>query len=114
MVIALVVTELLNAGMKNSRLEGMENGTEEKKEEKQPATNGETEPPKPSTDEKKGEGSKEASKDKDQSPTPEEVKKVQNELVETQEKIIQGFQSIEPYMNQAEGLVEKMNKYANA
>ena len=111
MVIALVFTELLNAGFKNSRFEGMTEGAEDKTaEEPKPET---VKPPtEEQPDEKKQEGSKE--KDKTEKPTPEDLKKVQTELQENQAKIIQGFQEIEPFMEKAEHLVGQMNKYAKA
>ena len=121
MVIALVFTELLNAGFKNSRFEGMTEGEtgmdENKKTETPDATTEET---KPAVEEKANENKKEDSKnnekekEKDKKPTPEEVKKVQEELMTNQDKIIQGFQEIEPFMQKAEGLVAKMNSYAQA
>jgi hypothetical protein len=114
MLIALVFTELLNAGFKNSRFEGMtegETGMEENKKSETPAA-ATTEKTNPPVEEKANENTKE--KEKDKKPTPEEVKKVQEELKENQDKIIQGFQEIEPFMLKAEGLVEKMNTYAKA
>ena len=111
MVIALVITELLNAGFNNSRLEGMTEGTEDK-----PASTDSVKPVDETKEGDKKDASKETEnkKEMDQQPTAEEVKKVQEEIKENQDKIIQGFQEIEPYMNKAEGLVEKMNRYAMA
>ena len=117
-VIALVVTELLNAVMKNSRFEGMTTTPDENKDKKNekshPASEVEPETLISSTTDNKGEEAIESSKETNKKPTPEEVKKVQEELKENQDKIIQGFQSIEPYMNRAEGLVNKINQYAKA
>lgn len=114
MVIALVFTELLNAGFKNSRFEGMtegETGMDENKKSETPAV-ANTEETKPPVEEKANENTKE--KEKDKKPTPEEVDHLQKELMKNQDKIIQGFKDIEPFMQNAEGLVEKMNAYAKA
>jgi len=125
MVIALVFSELLSIGLKNSRFEGMTEGEtgmmENKKTETPDAT---AEQAKPAVEEKANENKKEDSKEKekekekeknkDKKPTAEEVDQLQKELMKNQDKIIQGFQEIEPFMMQAEGLVQKMNTYANA
>jgi len=119
MVIALVFTELLNAGFKNSRFEGMtedKTAEEHKPDEPKSETVEQAKPVKPPAEEHHDEKPQKDSKEKDKTekPTPEELKKVQTELQENQAKIIQGFQEIEPFMEKAEQLVGKMNNYANA
>lgn len=109
MVIALVFTELVNAGVKTSRFEGMTEGAEDKPSDK-PKHETVKPPSETQPDEKPKEESTE--KDKTEKPTPEELKKVQTELQENQARIIQGFQEIEPFMQKAEQLVGQMNEYA--
>jgi hypothetical protein len=108
MVIALVFTELLSIGFNISRLEGMTEGAENTE-----ATNPDTQS---SADESGSAESKSTKdeKDKKTTPNPEEVKQTQEELKENLNIINEGFEKIEPYMLKAEGLVTKMNAYANA
>lgn len=120
MVIALVFTELLSVGFNNSRLEGMTEGNTQDAEDKStkeestatdvPAESGSA---KPSLE---NENKKKESRDTEKKPTPNpaEVEKTQKELQENLEQINKGFEKIEPFMLQAENLVEKMNTFAKA
>jgi len=117
MVIALVFTELLSIGFNISRLEGMTGSAEnteatnsDTKSSADESGSAESKSTKDEKDKKEGSGEK----DKKTTPNPEEVKQTQEELKENLNIINEGFEKIEPYMSRAEGLVDKMNSYANA
>ena len=117
LVIALVFTEIIRAGIPASRLEGMVEGNDDKKEPTKKESDNETvkegavdkkpeETPKNPEEEKMDKPEKKETKTE----SLEDLKKTQEELKKNQDKIIQGFQEIEPYMNKAESLVTKINE----
>jgi hypothetical protein len=128
LVISVVFTALVQAGMSNRRYEGMEGqdnkeGNTEKPKTDDASAQSDSAPPaggadakpaatpeggaaKPETPEEK------ANKDKAEK-TLEGLYVDGKELEKVQEKIIQGFSNIAPYMDQAQNLVGKMEDKAN-
>lgn len=110
--IAMAITAILKVSMgRTERFEGLEDnaGAAEKMQEEAEAkvsddvNNGEN----PS--EEKKENSEGGSADKEKL---QEIKKDGKELIKLQDKIIDGFNEIEPYMKKAEGLSDKIQKTA--
>jgi len=104
LVIALVFTGVLQLGISRSGIEGMTEGND----------------PTASAEPKKDEAKPDAAKKEETTEKQETVKEEKkNEIVKDgqkleslQNKILENFKEIEPYMSQAEVLVDKMNNTA--
>lgn len=110
--IAMAVTNIVKVAM-GSR-EGMEDGAaaaeEKEKEEKEGMEDSAEETPNEEAPNKK-EDAKDKKENMDE--TMATIKKDGNELLKVQDKIIDGFNQIEPYMKQAEKLANKIDNTAN-
>lgn len=128
LVISVVFTALVQAGMSNRRYEGMgglENmeGEAEKPKTDEAAAKTKSATPEggavatpPATPEggaAKTETPEEKAKKADAEKTLEGLYVDGKELEKVQQKIIQGFSNIQPYMDKAQTLVEKMEDRAN-
>lgn len=105
MTVVLVLTvAFANVLSISVRREGLENKNSEKSDVSEPSD---------TSDEKETPASKKKSEDESsKSEMVDEVKKEAMKLIDTQNKIIDGFEKIEPYMNQAETLISSIDATA--
>jgi len=109
--IAVAITNVLKVGMSAGRMEGMkdkEGSSEDEEEETDDKKETKTEMPTPDST-KKDSNNKESMIQEKQAQIIEDGK----ELLDVQAKIVDGFQQIEPYMEQAGNLATKIEKSAN-
>ena len=110
--LAMAITNIvkMTMGGRRGRLEGLEDNTETEpeKEKKTESAKSETEP----TKEKIVDDLDEVAATEDNQKRLKEIKKDGKELIKLQDKIIDGFNEIEPYMKKAEGLTDKIQKTA--
>lgn len=108
--ISMAVTNIVKVAMTGK--EGMEGSEEEEEEkEKEGMENKEEE-----TTEKEVDSEKEkdtSSKEGEKSESMKTIKNDGSELIKIQDKIIDGFKEIEPYMEKAENLTDKINRAAD-
>jgi hypothetical protein len=104
--IAMAVTNIMKVATSTGR-EGMEDG-EEEEEEKEGMDDGEEE-----EEEKEGMKGEKKEKEEDEEKIEESMKTDGRELIKMQDKIIDGFKELEPYMNKAEKLANKLNRTAS-
>jgi hypothetical protein len=113
MTVVLVITvAFANILSISSRREGLENkgsGVENTDSDKEEVS----EPSDKSVDKKKPAPKKKSEEaESSKSEMVDEVKKEAMKLIDTQNKIIDGFEKIEPYMNQAETLIQNIDATA--
>jgi hypothetical protein len=112
LVIAIAISNLFKMGLSSGKFEGFEEGTEKVTEEPtnetEPSIEEDTEPSKEALNSKAKSDDKKPSKDQ----MKQKIIQEGQELLNLQEKIVNGFETIDPYMKKAEDLTKNIQKSA--